>query len=338
MYNIQSFSSLIEVNNANLANSAGTLINGLKILNEDQWYICGGLVLNEGDFPRKSINSSPDDLDYKLLMDAALLVASTQVQQPITLTVGFPNNTYKIYRKLAINQLLGSHTIVFDSSVFVRGGGTESVEVEIQEVDVLPEIVGCNIALREGEEKAKGKFFALSCGFGTFESVLSTEDGIIEQTMESTHGLRYAINLAINELEETNYLEFRSPHLLNDAFQKGYIILNRKVISLKEIRRKAITTYYNEIISPCLKTVINDANLMKTNVIYLCGGGIHYEDLANCFVQEFGDIAELKFVEEPESLAAKGYLLNSISKSRSNGASALGIDIGNSNTRIASLI
>jgi hypothetical protein len=332
MFKSQSFSSLIEVNNANLANTSSELINGLKLLHENQWYICGNLVLNEGEFPHKIINSSPEDLDYQLLINAALLLVSDKVDQPITLTVGFPYGTYRIYKEKALAYLKRSHRVEYDSSVFSSGGSKKTAVIEIADVDVVPEIVGCTIALRKGEEKAEGSFFVLSCGFGTFESVLSTDDGIIEQTMISTHGLKYAINIVLNELEKSNYLEFRNAHLLDDAFQKGYIILNRKNIDLREIRKNAIKAYYNEVISPNLRNVITDANLMKTNKIYLCGGGLYYNDLVDCFNKEFGDIAQLNYVADPASLAGKGYALNSLRKTGGVKQSSVGVDIGNATT------
>jgi plasmid segregation protein ParM len=331
MFKSQSFSSLIEANNANLANTSSELINGLKILHENQWYTCGNLSLSEGEFPHKAINSSPEDLDYQLLMNAALLLASDKVDQPITVTVGFPYGTYHIYKDKAVSYLKRSHRVEYDSSVFSSGAKKTAV-VEIGDVDVVPEIVGCTIALRKGEQKAEGSFFVLSCGFGTFESVLSTDEGIIEQTMISTHGLKYAINIMLKELEKSNYLEFRNAHLLDDAFQKGYIILNRKNIDLREMRKNAIKSYYNEVISPNLRNVITDANLMKTNKIYLCGGGLYYNDLVECFNKEFGDIAQLTFVDDPASLAGKGYALNSLRKTGGLKQSSVGIDIGNATT------
>src|SRR4051812_49141298 len=205
MFKSQSFSSLLEVNNANLANTSSELINGLKLLHENQWYICGNLALTEGEFPHKAINSSPADIDYQLLINAALLLVSDKVDQPITLTVGFPYGTYHIYKEKAINYLKRSHKVEHDASVYSSNGVKKTAVVEIADVDVVPEIVGCTIALRKGEEKAEGSFFVLSCGFGTFESVLSTDDGIIEQTMISTHGLKYAINILLKELEKSNY-------------------------------------------------------------------------------------------------------------------------------------
>ncbi|HEY0667955.1 MAG TPA: hypothetical protein VGD22_07255 [Sphingobacteriaceae bacterium] len=336
MYTTQSFSSLIEANTANRANTSKDLLNGLKVFHDNQWYICGNLALSEGKFPHKLINSSPNDVDYQLLIKAAMLLASESVEQPVTITTGFPYSTYKIYREQAMEALKRTHVIEVDSSTH-SGSAKKTIMFDVDNVDIVPEIVGCTIALRHGEHQASGNFFVLSCGFGTFESILSTDQGVVEQSMISTHGLKYAINLLMNDLKKNHYLEFRNEHLLDEAFQKGYIILNRKNIDLKEMRKNAIKAYYNEVISPNLRNVITDSNLMKTNKIYLCGGGIHYQDLIDCFKNEFGDIAQLEFVTDPASLASKGYALNSMRLSGGRKKSSLGIDIGNATTVVSKL-
>jgi plasmid segregation protein ParM len=105
----QTFSSLIENNNSALNNTAADLLNGLKILHENQWYICGNLALTEGQSPHKLINSSPNDLDYQLLIKAAMLLVAEQVEQPVTITTGFPYATYRIYKDIAIEQLKNTH-------------------------------------------------------------------------------------------------------------------------------------------------------------------------------------------------------------------------------------
>jgi hypothetical protein len=71
---------------------------------------------------------------------------------------------------------------------------------------------------------------------------------------------------------------------------------------------------------------------MKTNKIYLCGGGLYYNDLVDCFNKEFGDIAQLNYVADPASLAGKGYALNSLRKTGGLKQSAVGVDIGNATT------
>lgn len=331
MFAIHSFSSLTEINNTNLSNTSNNLLNGLKLFHDNQWYICGDLAKSEGQLPHKFINSAPTDLDYQLLVKASLLLISDSAEQPLTITTGFPYSTYRIYKDMATDFLRKTHIIDYDASTF-SNAGKKSVILDVQNVEVIPEIVGCTIALRKGEYQAEGNFFVLSCGFGTFESVLSMESGIVEQTMVSTHGLKYAVNMMMNELEKSHYLGFRNAHLMDDAFQKGYIVLDRKTVNLKEIRRKVLKAYYNEVISPNLRNVITDANLMKSNKIYLCGGAMLYQDLVECFKNEFGDVAQLEFAEDPSSLASKGYALHSLRVSGSKKYSSIGLDIGNATT------
>jgi plasmid segregation protein ParM len=326
----QSFSSLIESNNSPLINTSADLLNGLKVLHNNQWYICGNLALMEGQSPHKLINSSPNDLDYQILTKAAMLLTES-VEQPVTITTGFPYATYRIYKDIAIEQLKKTHIIEYDASTY-GSTGKKTMILDVKNVDVIPEIVACSIALRKGEEKASGNFFILSCGFGTFESVLSMDSGIMEQSMISTYGLRYAINYMINELSKNHYLEFRTAHTMDEAFQRGYLYLDKKSIDIREIRKNALRAYYNEVLSPNLRNVITDKNLIKSNKIYLCGGGMYYQDLIDCFKEEFGEILHIEVVNDPASLASKGYTYNSLRVSGGLKNTSVGIDIGNSTT------
>ena len=330
MYEIQSFPSLIEINNTVLSQTSKDLLHGLKIQHNDKWYICGDLALNEGQLPHKLINSSPDDIDYQLLAKASILLAQDKIEQPLTITTGFPYSTYYIYRDKAVEFFKKTHLLDYDASTH-NAGNKKKVVLDVQKVEVIPEIVGCTIAIRKGEPNVSGSFFVFSCGFGTFESILSTDSGIVEQAMVSTHGIRYAVNLMINELRSKYYLELRNVNQLDDAFQRGYIFLNRQNVDLREIRKNVIQTYYQEVISPNLRNIINDSNLVKTNRIYLCGGAMYYQELVDCFIAEFGHFTEITVLDNPETLASKGYALNSLRLSGRK-SSALGIDIGNATT------
>lgn len=332
MFNIKKLPSLIEINNSVLSGTSRDLIDGLKIYHDNQWYACGNLALNEAKLPHKLINSSPSDVDYQILLKASLLLMQDSIEQPLTLTTGFPYATYHLYREETMNFLNKTHHIEHDASTYILNGGKKNVLLDVHQVDVMPEVVGCALALRKGEAQETGSFFVLSCGFGTFESIMSTDSGIVEQSTISTIGMSYAVNLMMKELVNNYYLEFRNAHLMDEAFQKGFIILNKKLIDLKELRRNSLRAYYQEVISPNLRNVITDANLMKTNRIFLCGGAMYYEDLVNCFKDEFGDIAQLTIVSDPEQLASKGYALNSLRISGGRKQSSLGIDIGNATT------
>lgn len=330
MYETQSFPSLIEVNSTVLSQTSKDLLHGLKIQHNDKWYICGDLALNEGQLPHKLINSSPDDTDYQLLAKASILLIQDKIEQPLTITTGFPYSTFHIYKNKAVEFFTRTHLLDYDASTH-NAGNKKKVVLDIQKVEVIPEIVGCTIAIRKGEPRVAGSFFVFSCGFGTFESILSTDSGIIEQAMVSTHGIRYAVNLMINELKSKYYLELRNVHQIDDAFQRGYIFLNRQNVDLREIRKRMIQTYYQEVISPNLRNIINDSNLVKTNRIYLCGGAMYYQELVDCFIAEFGQFMEITVLDNPETLASKGYALNSLRVS-GKPKSAVGIDIGNATT------
>jgi hypothetical protein len=76
---------------------------------------------------------------------------------------------------------------------------------------------------------------------------------------------------------------------------------------------------------------------MKSNKVYLCGGAMLYQDLVECFKNEFGEIAQLEFVTDPASLASKGYTLNSLRVSGGKKQSSVGLDIGNATTVVTTL-
>lgn len=331
IHETQSFPSLVENNNTVLSQTSKDLLHGLKIQHENKWYICGDLALNEGQFPHKLINSSPDDTDYQILASASLLLVQNSIEQPITITTGFPYSTYYIYKDKAVEFFQRTHLLNYDASTHNAGKLKKSV-LEVQKVEVIPEIVGCTIAIRKGEPPVTGNFFVFSCGFGTFESILSTDVGIIEQTMISTHGIRYAVNLMVNELKTKYYLELKNTHQFDEAFQRGYVFLNRQNVDLRELRKNAIQTYYQEVISPSLRSIINDTNLAKTNRVYMCGGAMYYQELVDCFKEEFGSFMEIVVMDNPETLASRGYALNSLRAGHGRVKSAVGIDIGNATT------
>lgn len=124
---------------------------------------------------------------------------------------------------------------------------------------------------------------------------------------------------------------------MDEAFQKGYTVLNRKNVDLREIRRNVLRSYYNEVISSNLRNVIADANLMKTNKVYLCGSAMFYQNLVECFKNEMSEIAQLEFVIDSASVANKGYTLNSLRFSGCRKQSSVGLGISNSTTILTTL-
>ncbi len=328
------FPSVIERHNSELRNVASDLLHGLKIYDNGSGYIIGHLAMTEGNSPHKSINSTPQDLDYQLLLRTGLLLASTAATGPIALTVGFPFATYQVNRHY-VEQLVGNEqNVTYDMATY--GGKDKHTRViPISAVDVLPEIVGCIIAARKGRTQKKGAFFIGSIGYGTFEACLSTEDGIVQRTMISTYGVRKAVDDITRNLMKEHYLGMRTEHQMDMALRSGSIVLNRRRIDLTGVRKKALEGYYHDVISPALRNFWTDDDFARTSSLILTGGGAHYTELINCFQSEFGGILDVKVVENPTTLASEGYCYHSVRLANENGGTAVGIDIGNSQTTLS---
>lgn len=334
MFKTYTFPSVIEGNNTDLRNVSPDLINGLKIYHENEGYVIGNLALTEGVSPHRNINSAPDELDYNLLLKSGLLLANQKLGNPITVTTGFPFSTFQLYKEQATNQINANHVIDYDAATY--GGGTrKNVQVEIDGVQVIPEVIGCAIALRKGMQKVSGNFFVMSLGYGTLEGLLSTEGGIVQRTSLSTYGLRYAVNLLEKELAKTYYLELKTEHQIDVAFQKGVIFLNRKRIDIRSMRDKVIRQYYEDVVSPAMRKAFNDNDFTMSHKMFLAGGGALYTQLVDCFKEEFQDILELEVAHEPQSLASRGYCINSAQLNGGVKGNAVGLDIGNATTIVS---
>lgn len=176
--------------------------------------------------------------------------------------------------------LQGRHIINYDASTFGGPSNTKR-EVNVGKVEIIPEILGCTVAIREGSLQEKENFFIVSLGYGTCEAVVSTRAGLINRSAVSTHGVRHAVNLLANELAKSFYLNL-----------KGSITVNRIKHNILDIHEKVLKMYYNEIITPNLKRAFNDDDFNKCTKMYLVGGGALYPELVECFKEEFGDINE----------------------------------------------
>ena len=331
MFETYTFPSVFEGNNTDLRNVSPDLINGLKIYHNGEGYVVGNLALTEGVSPHRNINSAPDELDYHLLLKSDMLIANQKLGNPLTLSTGFPFSTFQLYKETASKLIHAQHVIEYDAATY--GGGTrKNVQVEIENVQVIPEVINCAIALRKGTQQASGNFFVLSLGYGTLEGLLSTEGGIVQRTSLSTYGLRYAVNLLEQELAKTYYLELKTEHQIDAAFQKGVIFLNRKRIDIKEIRDKVLKQYYEDVISPAMRKAFNDNDFTISHEMFLAGGGALYPGLVDCFKKEFQDILDLQVAEEPQTLASRGYCINSAQLNGGVKSNAVGLDIGNATT------
>ena len=343
------FPSVYEATNQDLENVAENILDGIKINIDDSDYIVGNLALVEGYSPHKNINASPTDEEYKLLSKVGLLLTQPKGEEEIYLTTGFPFATYSLYKDKAIETLQGRHIINYDASTFGGPANTKR-EVNVAKVDIIPEIMGCITAIREGSFKEKDNFFIVSLGYGTCEAVVSTRAGLINRSAVSTHGIRHAVNLLSNELSKNFYLNLKTEHQIDVAFQKGSITINRVKQNILDIREKVLKLYYQEIISPNLKRAFIDDDFNKCSKMYLVGGGALYPEIVESFKKEFGDIIEIIVYPEAEKCAAQGYCLHSKLKMNSSKSNlpanieeeeikifknpqlAVGIDIGNANT------
>jgi len=332
--------SVFEENSMLFSKVADNFIEGIRIVNfKEKDYIIGNLALKEGVVPHKLINSSANDIDYQLLALSSILISSLGAYNRLVVTIGFPNTTFQLYKKNAESFFLGNHLICFDGKTFGKNQ-IEKVEVNVEQVDVIPEIDGCSKAIRH-LFKEKDDFFVASLGFGTFELALSSLSGTVHRTAYSTKGISYAVNILENELQKEYYLNMLSDQQIERAFQRGSIISNRKRVDITALRAKALQSYYQEVISPSIRKKFNDEDYVNTKKIYLAGGGAMYPELVALFNEEFKDIIEVVVFPEPYLCAAKGYGINSLSKAKQNGDTEkqeriayVGIDLGNSNTAI----
>ncbi|MCL1942749.1 MAG: ParM/StbA family protein [Candidatus Azobacteroides sp.] len=341
------FPSVYEAINRELPNVADNILNGIRVKVNDEDYMVGNLALTEGYSPHKNFNGAPTENEYNLLSKASLLLTQPKRDEELFLTTGFPFSTYLLYREQVKDQLLGTHNILYDASTF---GGTVNAKKEIivSKVEILPEILGCITAIREGGIQEKDNFFIVSLGYGTCEVVVSTRSGIINRSAVSTQGIRHAVNILSNELQKNLYLNLKTEHQIDVAFQRGNIIVNRTNRNLSEIREKALKTYYHDIISPAMRKAFLDDDFNKCSKMYVVGGGALYPELVDCFRQEFNGIVSIETYPEPEKCASHGYCLNSRQKIAGSFKSnvknadegvvsrnpqlAVGLDIGNANT------
>jgi plasmid segregation protein ParM len=333
--------SVFEENSTEFHKVAENFADGIKIVDfNGRDYLVGNLALREGNAPHKLINTSVREIDYQLMAITGLVIASMGRYSKLIVTAGFPYTSYQSYRKDAEKFLLNRFDINFDSRTY-GGYKVERATFDVDSIEIMTEIDGCVKAIREGIQMEKNNFFIASLGYGTFEIAQSLPKGIVQRTLYSTKGLSYAVNIVENELKKDYYLNLLTEHQLEKAFQRGLIVLNRQRINLKELRMKALTSYYHEVISPAIKRKITDDDFTNTERLYLVGGGAMYQELVDMFKEEFQSILDVVVYPEPYLCAGRGYCLQSLSKSKLVGnnenpgnTAYVGLDIGNSNTVI----
>ncbi|MBN2757481.1 MAG: ParM/StbA family protein [Bacteroidales bacterium] len=327
-----SFPSVFEATGMQLNSVSNDLLNGIEIYDTDnQAYIVGNLALTEGSSPHKAINSSPRELDYNLFLKAGILLATNMNNRPLTVTTGFPFSTYQIYKDIAKETIKNLENIDYNPKTFSEEDRTR-IKTNIQNVEILPEMIGNIIALRVGEHTKEGNFFVVSLGYGTCEAVLSTESGIVHRTSVSINGMQYAVEMLMRALSTKYYLGFKTEKHIDMLFRNDYIILDRKRINIVDVRKAVLHRYYKEVVSPVLRKSFRDADFEIANRIYLTGGGALFPELVQAFDDEFNDIASVEVVSNPLTLTSEGYSFNSIMLAGGDKSTAIGLDIGNANT------
>lgn len=327
--------SVLEGYNSTLINVTTEKINGIKIHHEGENYVIGNLALLEGKSPHKGINSSPDDLDYNLLLKSGLFIASDYVgQNPVSITTGFPHATFNLNKEAASELISKTDTVQYDSMPF-GGSGMSELSVNIERISIIPELFGSIVAAREGEMQIRGSMFVVSIGYGTLEFGLCTENGFVQRTLNSGSGLRYAIDSAMKELSNSHYLSLRTEHQFDNALKNGHITVNRQRIDLTELRKKVLNQYYTNVISPLIKNTWNDDDFNKASTMVLVGGGASYPELVDCFYDEFKGFLNIEIPDDPLTMASRGYCLHSAKKSNSTDMKSIGLDIGNAHTCVS---
>ncbi len=344
MRKIYTFPSVLEESYTDLINVAETFLDGMRITDFDgKNYLVGNLALSEGTSPHKFLNSSANDLDYRILTLVSLVLATQGSFFKFNVTTGFPFITYQTYKKGAIDFLAKKHQIAIDTKTF-GGQNVERVNINVESVDVLTEIEGCVKGIREGDTQEKENFFIASLGFGTFEAGLSTPKGMVNRTMLSTKGINYAVGILEKDLQKDYYLSILTEQQMERTFQRGAIVIDRQKINIKELRTKALKTYFTEVISPSMRKKFSNEDFLNTSKIYLAGGGALYPELVELFKKEFENILDVIVPTDPQYCAGVGYCINSMNKAKAastnrynmkeDGIAYVGIDLGNSNTVI----
>ncbi|MEI6050442.1 MAG: ParM/StbA family protein [Bacteroidota bacterium] len=331
--------SVFEENSTEFQKVSENFVDGIRIMDfNGKNYLVGNLALREGNAPHKMINTSVNEIDYQLLAVTGMMIASMGRYSRLIVTTGFPYTTYQSYRREAEKFMLNRFDINFDSRTY-GGFKVEKASFQVDSIEIMTEIDGCVKAIREGSQQEKNNFFIASIGYGTFEIAQSMPKGIVQRTIGSARGLNYAVNIVENELKKEYYLNLITEQQIERSFQRGLIVLDRKRIDLKDLRLKALTSYYHEVLSPAIRRKFSNEDYTNTDRLYLVGGGAMYPELVEMFNEEFQSFLDVVVYPEPYLCACRGYCLQSMSKSRLNSdfesrenTAYIGLDIGNSNT------
>jgi hypothetical protein len=355
-----SFPSVYEATIREYFTSNDPVLGFAKIKIDGTDYIVGLQAFNEGVSPHKSINASPFDTDYKVISQSALFLASkicinnSKNSKPskFALTVGFPFATFQINQNSAEEYYKTEKLITYYKADENGHITTEQRLIPVVSVSVIPEVLGCDIAIRNGENPINGNFIVISLGYGTCEGAVSTPEGLVSRSIFSTHGISYAVNIFSQELQKNSYLNLRTEHQIDQVFTKGFTYVDRKKKEFESEKKKALQLYYSNVISPTINKFIKDQDFETCRNIVLVGGGGYLQDLVSLFKEEFGEICTVSVAENPERCASIGYAHHAKQALKINNnpdkdeltyqvenehTAYVGIDIGNANTNVSLL-
>ncbi len=356
MIKTYSFPSVYESTLREFSTSNDPILGFSKLKFDGANYLVGLQALNEGVSPHKSINAAPGDVDYKVITQSALLLASNALKNEskngkvpkMVVTSGFPYATYQFNKDEAVEYYKEEKIITYYKADDNGSLSSEQRVVSVASANVIPELVGCDIAVRKGDLPVEGNFILISLGYGTCEGAVSTPDGLTTRSFFSTHGISYPVNVFAQEISKHTYLQLKTEHQIDHLFSKGFMFVDRKRRDFTEEKRLALSMYYNNVISPSIRRYITDEDFENCPKMVLVGGGAYHKDLLDMFTQEFGEICEISVYNAPEKCASIGYALYSklsVENADGDGFSYtpdsedkvvyLGIDIGNANTCVA---
>lgn len=350
------FPSVYEATLRDYSTRNDSILGFSKIKMDGVDYIVGLQAFTEGVSPHKSINASPTDTDYKLISQSALVLAlnesvkntKSSVFPKLAITTGFPFATFQYNKDEAAEYFKSDKIITYYRADDLGNMITEQTLVPVASVHVMPEILGCDYAIRKGENPSNENYIIISLGYGTTEGVVSTPDGVLNRSLFSVHGINYAVNVFQQELYKHSYLRLKTDHQIDQIFTKGFIYIDRKRRDFSEEKLQALKIYYTNVLSPAMRKYITDEDFEICSKIVLVGGGAYHQELVNLFNEEFGGVCSVTIQSHPEKCASVGYALyskykNSQQESRDSlsyhqdkdNVAYVGIDIGNANTCVS---
>lgn len=357
MIKTYSFPSVYESTLRDFATSNDPILGFSKLKYDGAEYLVGLQALNEGISPHKFINPSPEDIDYKVISQSALILAINSLQgeskngklPKMVITSGFPYATYQFNKDAAADYFKEEKIISYFKADDEGSQKSEQRIVAVSSISIIPELVGCDTAVRKGDNPIDGNFILISLGYGTCEGALSTPEGLSARTLFSTHGISYPVNIFTQELTKHTYLQMRTEHQIDQLFTKGFMFVNRKRRDFTAEKKLALEMYYSNVISPAIRRYISDQDFESCSKIVIAGGGALHKDLIALFNEEFGEILTVHLYENPDKCAANGYALHSklnfqlnekdgvYSTDNEGDTAYLGIDIGNASTSVSIL-